>query len=234
MTQNWKLNIMNKSTRVLDALSLIFSLFVVGAAGAWILNSQVTSISLTTTQNASWYLIRSAGVTSYVLLTIATLWGLALTSKAVKDWSPGVLSMLLHSTLSWLAVGFGLGHALLLMVDSYFSYTIQDVLVPFIGPYRPLAVGLGTLTFWIILMVSASFAIKRFIGHRVWKTLHFSSYIAFFLATLHGLTAGSDAENMGFRLIITLCVSLVLAFSAYRLLKVRGKANKVTRVAQSA
>ena len=61
----------------------------------------------------------------------------------VKDWSPGVVSMLMHSTLSWLAVVIELGHGLLLLVDQYFRYNVADVFIPFVGPYRPLAVGLG-------------------------------------------------------------------------------------------
>ncbi|RDJ93895.1 hypothetical protein B4Q13_18750, partial [Lacticaseibacillus rhamnosus] len=75
-----------------------------------------------------------------------------------------------------------IGHALLLLVDKYFAYTIADVLVPFIGPYRPLAVGLGTLSLWVMLAVSASFWIKDRLGHRNWWWLHLTSYVTFGLA----------------------------------------------------
>lgn len=224
---------MAKESRWMDRLSLLFSLVVVGVVFAVISRTMMSSGSVGT-----WQLIRAAGIAAYIMLTLSMAWGLAVSSRVIKDWSPGVLSMLLHSTLSWLAVVFSLGHALLLLVDSYFKYTLSDILIPFTGPYRPLAVGLGTLACWLAFAVAISFALKDRMGHRAWKLLHFTSYGLFGMVTLHVLMAGSDGARLGIRVLLGICVALVVGLLGYRLVKTTHastpvrKERKPTRTAQ--
>lgn len=225
---------MVKEARWWDRLSLLFSVVVVGVAAWVMLQSGMFSSSLAEDSQLTWHLIRSAGILSYVLLTVSMLWGLAVSSRAVNDWSPGVLTMLMHGTISWLALVLAIAHALLLMVDKYFAYTLADILVPFIGPYRPLAVGLGTLGLWIMLAVSASFWIKDRMGHRNWWWLHLTSYVTFGLATAHGLLAGTDSERLGIRILLLLGVLAVSGLTAYRVYKARSKPPKRERLAKSA
>lgn len=205
-----------------DRLSFIISIIVVGATGVWLWQRGTFTANLNESNNATWYFIRSAGITSYILLSASVIWGLALSSRVVKDWSPGVLSMLLHSTLSWLALVIGIGHGLLLMVDKYFQYQISDIFVPFSGPYRPYAVGLGTLTFWIALVVTISFAFRNRLPRNFWKKIHYASYAGFGLGTAHGLLAGTDGSHLGFRLLLTASVLLVVVMTGYRMGK-RGE-----------
>ena len=209
---------MTRATRVMDILSFLFSIGVVLAAGVWLWQSNFFSISLFQQDNAAWYLIRSTGITGYILLTVSVVWGLALSTRMAKDWSPGALSMLLHSTVSWLGLAFGMIHALLLMVDRYFTYRLSDILVPFTGPYRPLAVGFGTLTLWLLLIITPSFALrKHLLSHRAWKRLHYLSYVAFLFVTIHGLMAGTDASHPGFRALMSLSVLVTIILLGYRI-----------------
>jgi len=193
-------------------------MLVVGLAGVWLIYNGTFDDGLLPDRNLSWYLIRSSGVAAYILLTLSVIWGLALSSSVVKDWSPGPLTMLLHSTLSWSSLILGLMHGLMLLLDEYFTYRITDVLVPFVGPYRPLAAGLGTVALWLLVLVTPSFALKKhFFSHRVWKLLHYLSYAAFMLVTTHGLLAGTDAPNLGFRLLFGLSVLLTVILLGYRI-----------------
>src|SRR5258708_10166034 len=93
------------------------------------------NVSLVDNTQWSWFLVRSAGMIAYGLLATSMLWGLFLSSHVLKNWSPGPLSMVLHASTSWLAVVLSFAHALLLMFDKFYTYTIPDLLVPFIGPY---------------------------------------------------------------------------------------------------
>jgi predicted ferric reductase len=208
---------MAKASPWMDRLAFVFSLLVVLGAGFWLWQRGTFNIHLAGENNLSWYLIRAAGLTSYILLTISVIWGLAVSSRIVKDWSPGVMSMLLHSTISWLAVIFALGHALLLTLDHYMPYTLSQLFVPFAGPYRPVAVGLGVIAFWVALVVSASFSVKKLMGHRAWKLLHYTSFVSFGLVTAHGLLAGTDANNLGFQILLAGSVTLVIVFLVYRI-----------------
>jgi predicted ferric reductase len=166
------------------------------------LASGVMSQSLVGDSQWSWHLVRSAGMVSYTLLAASTLWGIFLTTRVLKNWSPSPVMLLLHAATSWLAVVLAAAHALLLMFDGYYTYTLSDLIIPFIGPYRPLAVGLGVIAFWLIFAITISFALRKFMSNRAWKWLHYTSYAAFGLITFHALLAGTDAVQTGVRVIL--------------------------------
>jgi sulfoxide reductase heme-binding subunit YedZ len=208
---------METESHWMDNVSFVFSLLVAGLAGAWLVHGSFET-SVVTSGNLTWYLIRASGITAYIMLTLSVIWGLALTSSAIKDWSPGPVSMVIHATISWLSLLFAAVHGALLLFDSYFAYRITDILIPFTGPYRPLAVGLGVVAFWITLVVTPSFALKKHLfSYRTWRILHYTSYGAFMLVTAHGLAAGTDAQKLGFRLLFGVSVLLTVILLGYRI-----------------
>ena len=209
---------MTHESRWMDGVSLLLSLFIVAMAGLWLTQAGTFSASIMSNSRATWYLMRGLGITAYILLTFSVLWGLALSTSAVKPWSPGPLSMLIHATISWTALVFGMVHGLLLMFDSYYTYHITNILIPFNGPYRPVAVGLGIIGFWILVVITPSFALrKRLFSYRTWKLVHYLSYVAFLLITAHGLTAGTDASRVGFRLLFFGSLFLSMILLSYRI-----------------
>lgn len=214
----------DKSTARLDFIILLASFIVIALSAVWMVSTGVFSVTLAEDTKLAWHLVRSSGIVAYVLLLGSTLWGLFISAQFVKDWSPGVVSLTLHSTISWLALVLGLIHALLLLFDEYFAYTLGDLFVPFMGPYRPEAVGLGTLAFWIIILVTLSFPFKKRLGHALWKKLHLASYAAFGLVSLHGLFAGTEGTNIGLRLLIGVGVLLVVLLLGIRMGKTQVQA----------
>ncbi len=188
------------------------------------------NISELTDTTLSWHLVRSAGLVSYTLLAASTLWGFLLHSRLVKDWSPGPLSMILHAATSWLATVLALAHMGLLLFDKYYTYRLADLLVPFVGPYRPLAVGLGVIAFWVILAINISFSVRRLIGQRAWRWLHYTSYVTFGLVTVHALASGTDADRLGMKIILLGCGFIVAFLVAWRL---SGSGNKPAVVKQN-
>jgi methionine sulfoxide reductase heme-binding subunit len=219
----------NNSTRNTDLLVLAASLIVLGLSAAWMINGGMFSVALENDQKLSWHLVRSSGIVAYVLLLTSTIWGLLLSSQSVKDWSPGPVSLTLHSTISWLALLLGTGHGLLLLFDKYFTYSLADILVPFTGPYRPEAVGMGTLAFWLLAAISLSFPLKKRMGQANWKRLHYTSYVAFGLVSMHGLFAGTDGTNVGFRLLVGGGVLLVILLLGIRVGKDQTKPSQPIR-----
>ncbi len=172
--------------------------------------------SLASDAQWSWHLVRSAGMIAYLLLAASTLWGIFLSSHVLKDWSPGPLTLLLHATTSWLAVVLAAAHALLLMFDNFYTYTLPDLLVPFVGPYRPFAVGLGVIAFWLIFAITISFGFRKLMGRRTWLWLHYTSYGAFALITVHALLAGTDAGLIGVQIILAGFAFSVFVLFAWR------------------
>ena len=214
---------MTRSARWKDIIVMIASLLVIGVSVWWLVSKGVFSFALDQDQKLSWHLVRSSGIVAYVLLLASTVWGLFISSQFISDWSPGPVSLTLHSTISWLALLLGLIHALLLLFDDYFTYTLTSIFVPFTGPYRPEVVGLGTLAFWIIVVVTLSFPLKKRIGHKTWKRLHYTSYLAFAMVSLHGIFAGTDGTLLGFQLLVAFGLIVVIVLLGLRTRKDQAK-----------
>lgn len=205
--------------RWVDWIMIAIILAVSGVSLLSTLNAGALSVSLVGNNQWSWYLVRSAGMMAYGLLAASMVWGLFLSSHLLKDWSPGPLTLLLHATTSWLAVVLSAAHALLLMFDSYYTYTISNLVVPFTGPYRPFAVGLGIIAFWLVLAVTISFSLRKLIGRRNWLWLHYTSYASFALITVHAMLAGTDASQSGVRIILFGFVAAVFGLFSLRVMK---------------
>ncbi len=203
-------------------VDLIFLLVAVGAtlfSVVSLIQGGVLSTSLAVDAQLSWHLSRAAGLTAYTLMAASTIWGLFLSSHLLKNWTPGPVSLLLHATVSWLAVGISVVHIGVLLFDGYYKYTLADLLVPFIGPYRPLAVGLGVLAIWLTVAITLSFSFRRLIGQRAWRWLHYTSYAAFALVTIHSLLAGTDVTKPGMGILVGGSFVAVSGLLSWRILQ---------------
>jgi DMSO/TMAO reductase YedYZ heme-binding membrane subunit len=169
----------------------------------------------------AWYVARSTGTVAYLLLSGATVWGVLLTSKLIKDTVPAPLALGMHSFMSWLGVALGGFHGFVLLFDGYYNYRLIDLLLPFTGPYRPLWVGLGVIGFYLALLTSASFVFRRWLGTKRWRALHYLTYVSYLFVTLHGLMAGTDSGQPGMRAMYIGSALLVLFLTNYRLLAAR-------------
>ncbi len=212
----------NPTKKNLYWVDLIFLLVAVGGtlfSMASLIQSGVFGVSLTADPQLSWHLSRAAGLTAYTLLAASTIWGLFLSSHLLKNWTPGPVSLLFHAAISWLAVGITVIHIGALLFDGYYKYTLADLLVPFIGPYRPFAVGLGVLAIWLTIAITLSFSFRRLIGQRAWRWLHYTSYGAFALVTIHSLLAGTDMTKPGMGILVGASVVTVSGLLSWRILQ---------------
>ena len=94
-----------------------------------------------------WYITRAAGLLAYVLLWLSTAWGLAVSSKILDPLLHRAFTYDFHQFISLLGIGFLFLHLGVLLFDRYLPYSIAQVLVPFLSPYRPLWVGVGGIAF---------------------------------------------------------------------------------------
>lgn len=170
------------------------------------------------TAKTPWYFSRSAGTVAYLLLAGSTIWGLLLSTKIIKETVPAALSLAMHNILSWLAIAFTGAHALALLFDNYFTYTLPDLTIPFIGPYQPGWVGLGIIGLYLMLLTSISFQFRKQIGQKRWRRLHYLTFSVFILATVHGLMAGTDSSKPGMQVLYLGSGLAVFFLTNYRLL----------------
>jgi DMSO/TMAO reductase YedYZ heme-binding membrane subunit len=155
--------------------------------------AQLMGLPLTEGSHAYWYLARAGGVAAYLLLWLATCWGIMMSSKVIKGVVDVPVAYALHEYLPILGVVFAIFHAVVLLGDSYIQFAPWQLLVPFAGPYKPLWTGMGILSLYLSAALIASFYIRKRIGQKTWRALHYTSYLSFLLALLHGVMAGSDS-----------------------------------------
>jgi sulfoxide reductase heme-binding subunit YedZ len=201
------------------------------ALGGLLLNNvelvQETAVSFGITSKTPWYFTRSSGTVAYLLLAGSTIWGLLLSSKIVKEGIPAAVSLAMHNVLSWLALALSSLHALALFFDSYYTYRLADITIPFIGPYRPEWVGLGIIGFYLMFLTSISFSFRKQIGQKRWRKLHYLTFAGFILVTAHGVMAGTDSGNIGMTLVYWSSGLLVLFLTNYRILTAsKGRRRK--------
>ena len=164
-----------------------------------------------------WLLARSTGLTAYVLLTASILAGLVLKSRPFRSLRPAAVTDT-HRALALLGLGAVAMHGAALVLDSTVHLSPAALVVPGLSPYRPLATGIGVLAAEVMLVVYASFSLRRRIGARNWRRLHWATYAIFAAATAHGLAAGTDsAQPWAFALYLS-AIALVVAATAWRAL----------------
>ena len=95
--------------------------------------------------------------------------------------------------------------------------------MPFTASYRPLWTGLGVLATELAVVVAVSFPLRKLIGGRAWRRLHWATYAIFALATVHGLAAGTDTSRPWVFDIYLGSVGAVAFATAWRALTVRPR-----------
>jgi predicted ferric reductase len=103
----------------------------------------------------------------------------------------------MHRHLSWLAISFALGHAVVLLGDQYITYTMTSLFVPYAETsYRPFAVALGQIGLYALVLVTVSFWVRTWTGQKVWRAVHYLSFVVFVLVAVHALLAGTDVDAL--------------------------------------
>jgi len=146
------------------------------------------------TPQASWYLTRAAGILAYLLLWLSTAWGLAVASKIFDRLLHRTFSFEFHQFISLLALGFIALHVLVLLADQYLPFSLAQIVVPFLAPYRPVWVGMGVVALYLMLLVTVTFYLRGKIGLGTFRAIHSASLIAYLGATLHAVFAGTDSS----------------------------------------
>jgi len=168
--------------------------------------------------SAYWYLTRASGAVALLLLTGAVVLGIV----DVHRWSsprwPRFVLDALHRNVSLLAMLFLVLHILTAVLDSFASIPLIDAVVPFVGSYRPFWLGLGAVSFDLLLAVMATSLLRQRIGYAGWRAVHWLTYASWPIAVLHGLGTGSDVQQAWMLILTLVCVAAVLGAVTVRVL----------------
>jgi sulfoxide reductase heme-binding subunit YedZ len=178
------------------------------------------SLAATSTSGSSlyWYLTRSTGAVALLLLTLA----IALGVVDVRRWSttrwPRFVLDSLHRNVSLLAFAFLVLHILTSVLDSFAPISLVDAVVPFAGSYRPFWLGLGAVSFDLILAVIATSLLRQRMGYGSWRAIHWLTYASWPIALLHGFGTGSDVKFTWLLALSIACLVIVVVAVLARVL----------------
>jgi methionine sulfoxide reductase heme-binding subunit len=173
----------------------------------------------------TWYLARASGMTLYLLLWLSTLLGLGLTTTLLDRFGGRAVVYSLHGFVTSLAYGFLSLHVLSLASDQWIAFGPVALLVPFASPWREPWTGFGVVAGELLVVIGASFAVRRYTGYRAWRALHWLTFPLFGLGVAHGIGAGTDSRTVWAQIIyLVTCLSIVWLV-AYRILRGRAPAR---------
>jgi DMSO/TMAO reductase YedYZ heme-binding membrane subunit len=164
-----------------------------------------------------WYASRGAGAVTLVLLSASLVLGIG----EFRGWRPAGATRFAvaatHRTLSLLALSLLAVHVATVLLDPFPRIGLAAAFVPFASPYRPLWLGLGTLALDLLVALVVTSLVRRRLGYRAWRGVHWLAYACWPVAILHGLGTGSDARATWMLVLTAGCVAAVLAALAGRL-----------------
>jgi methionine sulfoxide reductase heme-binding subunit len=165
----------------------------------------------------AWLVARAAGLTALGFLTLSTWLGLAMSTRLLGPRRQKPL-LAWHRTIVWTGLSLVALHATALLLDPTIHFGVGSILVPFAAPWHPGAVAAGVIAGWLTLTLAISFRLRRWIGHRGWRRLHYASFAAFALSVGHALTVGTDLHGLGGPIVAALALGPTLFLVFLRIL----------------
>jgi len=105
----------------------------------------------------------------------------------------------LHRWLGGLTISFLAIHLIALVADSYVTFGLADITIPYASDWKPGAVALGVLAAWLLVAVELTSLAMKHLPRKFWRVVHLTSYVAFWLTSMHAAFAGTDATSWLYR-----------------------------------
>ncbi len=180
-----------------------------------------------------WYITRATGFTAYLILFANMVLGLMIRTKQYDDLVPRWSSFDLHQFTALLALAFLVLHVFSLLFDSFLPFSLGQLFVPGASTYRPFWIAIGIISLYALVVVTATFYFRAQIGQRAWRSIHYASFVAFYLVLAHGVFSGSDSTELWAKLTYWATGVIVAMLTASRFLDARSPATASSRARTS-
>jgi predicted ferric reductase len=176
----------------------------------------------------TWDIARAGGFTAYILLTLAVVVGLALSTKlqSPSRW-PRLINSELHNFLTLLSTIFLGVHVLAAWIDPFTHFGLNEILIPFASHYRPVWMAFGIVALYLGIAIGISTLLRKRIGYTLWRKLHVMTLGIFALAAIHGIFTGSDTPTWWAWGIYIVSIAVVGSLLVRRIFTSQGKSKHV-------
>lgn len=180
--------------------------------------------------SVTWYAVRAGGMVAFVLLTVTIALGLTMSGRARSRRWPRFAVEDVHrfaNLLTWSFVGVHLGA---LLVDGYLPFSLTDLVVPGIAPYRPLATALGVVAVELLAALAVANVLRSRVPYRFWRRTHYLNFAVWLLVLVHGVTAGADSDTAWALALYVVSAGVVAGLTAWRVMRAHSIGPWTVRV----
>jgi methionine sulfoxide reductase heme-binding subunit len=165
---------------------------------------------------ALWYASRATGVVALLLLTAVMLLGILVTRQRRLPGLPRFAVSGLHRNLSLLATAFVAIHVLSAVTDGYVNIPITAAVVPLTSSYERLWLGIGAVSFDLMLAAVVTSLLRRRLSRKAWRAVHLTAYVSWPVAWLHSVFSSGDLQRGALLWLAIVCALAVIAAVLWR------------------
>jgi sulfoxide reductase heme-binding subunit YedZ len=173
-------------------------------------------------QHIWWLMSRASGVVALGLVTASVVLGLLMANKLLRGRNVAAI----HEQLSITGLVAIAVHGLTLLPDPWLHPGVSGIAIPFTMGYRTLFTGLGILAGYLTAVLGLSFYARRRIGAKLWRKLHRFTVLAYLMALVHTIGAGTDMGTPWLRTFLFVTAAPVAVLFAVRLVPKKRPAKK--------
>lgn len=183
---------MRVSPATLIAFGAIAALVVLG-----ITDQVLPAADPRTAELRPWIAARALGVTAYLVLGFEVALGLVLSHpRNTSEWRKTRQVLPWHEMATVFTFAFLALHVAILAVDPFAKVGVIGALVPGYAEYRPIAVGIGSVALYAMLFTAVTAKWTRLLPSGWWLKAHRFAAVAFLLAWVHAVLAGTDGSAL--------------------------------------
>lgn len=169
---------------------------IAGLSAIFVVSSVLGALAMQAVDlgHVPWALNRASGLVAFALLSLSVITGLLISTKSSDGFMSRPFVFEMHQFLSVLSVVLIGVHMASLLFDEYLGFTALELVVPFLSPYQPVAMGVGVVGAWLCAITLASFWMRAQIGQKAWRMLHYATFAGYGASLWHGIAAGTDTR----------------------------------------
>jgi methionine sulfoxide reductase heme-binding subunit len=165
------------------------------------------------------------GLTAVGAVTLNMLLGtlMAFRYSPVREWPHRRFNYFrLHNFSGYLALSLSVLHPLVLLFDKTARFRIVDLLYPVHSPSQPLENTIGAIALYVVVIVVVTSYLRIRLGRRLWKSFHFTIYIAAAALFWHSLFTDPALKNSpvdwfdGGKLFVQICLLIIATAGVLR------------------
>ena len=165
------------------------------------------------------------GLTAVGAITLNMLLGTLMIFRysPVRQWPHRRFNYFrLHNLSGYAALSLAILHPVILLFDKTAKFRLLDLLYPVHSPSQPLENTIGAIALYTIAIVVVTSYLRIRLGRRLWKSFHFSVYVAAAALFWHSLFTDPALKNSpvdyfdGGKLFVESCLMIIIAMAALR------------------